>query len=42
MNFKTYTNCLSVPEKLEMSHITIPCYKKNIISHFGIIGSYNP
>lgn len=42
MNFKTYANCLSVPEKLEMSHTIIPCYKKDFISHFGIIGSYIP
>lgn len=42
VNFKTYTNCLSVPKKLGMSHITISCYKKDFISHFGIIGSYNP
>lgn len=42
VNFKTYTNCLSVPEKLGMSHITISCYKKDFISHFVIIGSYNP
>lgn len=42
VNFKTYANCLSVPEKLEMSHTIIPCYKKDFISHFGIIGSYIP